>query len=286
MEHKLIKSKEYCFAGSRFHTPADMVTFESAEDIYEYIKDSPTDMVSHQEVESGFNLHEWPDVLDMLHTGYSEGAAELDATLETLTKGIGEQDRDVWNMDVSGDFIDIGEYMTGSPECFMKQETIKEFGELVKIRVNVTFLAGVTTTTILNRGAVAMALVDAISKTNPVELEIILCSKSASTHSPSHLIDVRYKTTMEGGYSRDLVAFMLTHPDYMRRCGFAVRELIYPNGVAMGYGSSTDLSKQEQAEGIYFPCLHDNRDYKTMGKAIEKFKELLAPYVSDTAALG
>ena len=281
MEHKVIKGPS--------KNPIDRLTFESAEDIHSFIKDSPVETSASTSspcaTSSGFNLHDWDTVLNMLHTGYSEGAAQLDTALETLTQGIGEQDKDVWSMDVTGDFVDIGEYMTGSPECFMKQETIKEFGELVKIKVNSCYMGGVSTTEILNRGAVITALVDAIGRTRPVELEI-LCVIGAAGSRPLHDLEVRYRVTLEGGYSRDLMAFMLTHPDYLRRCVFAMEDLVYGMRVSGGRGQVKEISKEEQKDCVYFPGLIGNDGYDTMGKAIEKLKELLKPYVSDTAALG
>lgn len=156
---------------------------------------------------------------------------ELRAEIEDFIKETINAAAHDTHYDVSGNWVDVGRYMNGEPECFgsewqQESSTIQE--RVAKIIVNVSALADVNKDAIFSAGAAAVAAIDICealgkrcevwigsgSKRNGNELQVLVLAKAASQP-----VDI------------DRLSFLFCHAGVLRRLLFSVEhDLGWPPG--------------------------------------------------------
>lgn len=146
--------------------------------------------------------------------------------------------------DVAGNEADIDRYLCGEPE------NMRTFTpSLEKREINVIILPGGTgdidAETFVNRGAAALAVVDALAASGRynVKIKIILgCELKYNYYAWVYNMD------LSKVWSRGLLEFMIVSPAFLRRIGFILRENIVKESSlgGEGYGVSQTLSKLTQ----------------------------------------
>jgi hypothetical protein len=179
----------------------------------------------------------WPEGLEMIQ--------RLTTRLEHITSDLVAKPIVQW--DVAGDFADAGLYATGVPECmgfFAEAEPTKGSGKIVKIRLNSSVSGGVGTGTIMRRGAVACALIDALeSAGRSCEVEI-----ASSTHDGWKVATTVPIKSAGEPLELDRMAYNLAHPSSFRRLMFSAwehlpDEIRHANGYFGGtYGMPTSYT--------------------------------------------
>lgn len=245
------------------------VVFTNPQELLNYIKDTPETNNSHREM-AGFCNYSFADALKMLKSGWPEGIKEVDIKAhEILT--LTQADQSIYQYAVTGDFLDIGAYLSGQPECFLyeSKESIKK--EVVKITCNISASCEISQDTIKNKGAAMLALIDKLYQTHFVELDLIIKSHDCMGYD----ITFKYQVNLKEGYDKDMIAFIICNPAYLRRIYFAICEKITGKNNCRGYGAPRDI---EGMEGIYIPALKSGQqwnDYATLEQSANTVSRLL-----------
>lgn len=189
--------------------------------------------------------------------GWEEGTASIGKLAARITARIGERTK-VEHMvrDVEGEFPDVAAYLDGVPESMIKfeDEDKQLCGRIVRLSVNAATSSGVGAEIIARRGAVVVALADAIERSG--HLAEITFRMDAVCYSKDMAIQATVKKTDEP-LNIARVAFALAHPAMFRRMNFAVMEtcpeakLLHcdKNG---SYGSPRETPEKLRGE-IHFP---------------------------------
>lgn len=146
---------------------------------------------------------------------------------------------------VAGNYIDIGNYISNDPECFITKEYDEnnKNGKIITIVCSISFSAAISPQTIIQRGAMICALIDAIEYAG-YRAEVI-CNDASSKYASNRdgadkdrgwfEIDVTIKKANQA-LNRIELAFCLAHPAMLRRIMFSVAEIEGWSDFAANYG--------------------------------------------------
>ena len=188
----------------------------------------------------------------------------------------GDADRYNVAFDVSGDFIDVGAFLTGEPECWGYTEVSTVPVRKVDIIVNLTASAGVSAKQMKQRGIAIAALIDNLRKRHEVTLKAVFVARGGT--GTKHAL-AEFQIDTKRLYSPDLLYFYLAHPGFFRKVGFRVLEIaeeIY----SCGMNTPAELkagADYDPANTIYFESLHLDHKYKWADQ--EKIAEQMAALV-------
>ena len=192
-----------------------------------------------------------------------------------------EEERTGEIRDVTGEYFDVADYLSGEPEVFRRDE----YGErkpVVPVYVNFSMHCDISTEVIKNRGIAITALCDELSKSGfIVDLNVV------------HAVEYgagKYYTKIKlqnDPLDIDTLAFCVANPMCLRRLWFALLENVTDQSSCGGYGSPREYDLQEIFDtglsGFYFTSsLHrtfDSYNYSSLRFAkdhvlgmIDKFK--------------
>lgn len=201
-----------------------------------------------------FGTHSWDDALALARAGWPEGTNKVRGIVGTLTQDLfTEVMRPTPRQDVTGQWFDPGLVAEGIPECCYEWTEVRESGPAIKIVVNGCVSAGVSTDTIMNRGAAVCAFVQALELAgrqsevwlgiNSDNYDIHICIKRAD--SPLQL---------------DQLTFALAHPAVLRRLAFSHWECdgMPAAHAGSGYGRVMDSSLKGD---VVLPSAHLSKWY-------------------------
>jgi hypothetical protein len=162
----------------------------------------------------------------LLAKGWPDGAARIARLRDKLNVVVREaaasRVRDtVWG--VEGEWCDVGRIAIGEPECCARvdSEGDGETGRVVTLRYNAAVSGSVSTTAIEARGVAVLAAVDLIEASG-VRCEVIY-SQGSRGMGPNLECNVVVKAA-DTPVDLDRLAFVLVHPSFFRRIGFAFLE--------------------------------------------------------------
>lgn len=198
---------------------------------------------------------DFPDAVRLARDGWPEGRKAVSEITERLNNLIGESllKPDVF-FDVAGDFVEMGRFVTGEPEC-MGQFTETEMphqGRIVRVVYNYATSCDITAESMVKRGAATVALIDALEGCGrQCEVWAVL-SVSGCRSTYECVVPVKRAGEM---VEIDRMAFILAHPAMLRRLTLSIEEheaedirtrFGFDDG---GYGTPCDQTKFEQGEG-------------------------------------
>ena len=184
--------------------------------------------------------------------------------------------------DVTGEYFDVADYLSGEPEVFRRDE----YGErkpVVPVYANFSMRCDISTDVIKNRGIAITALCDELSKSGfIVDLNVV--------HAVSYSGKYYYtKIKLQNDpLDIDTLAFCVANPMCLRRLWFALLENVTNDRSCGGYGSPREYDLQEIFDtglsGFYFTSSGHNvfrsGNYSSLENAkthvlamIEKFKD-------------
>ena len=151
-----------------------------------------------------------------------------------------------------GHSVDVGSYLSNDPECFFSQEYEKRNypGRIFKLVVSVAFSAAISPETIIQRGAMICALVDAIEYAGH-RVEVV-CNDAQSANdykreynSQNWWFEV-FVTIKKANQPLDMsdLAFCLAHPAMLRRFMFSAMELNGWSDCFSNYGYPAKASEK------------------------------------------
>ena len=125
---------------------------------------------SNRESRNNYNLKwsgglTWEEAKAMAISGWHEGMSEVDKYRAKILPIIAEKvlrPQQVYS--IAGYCVDVGSFLANEPECFIAREYEERNypGRIYKIVCSISFSAAITPETIIQRGAMICALVDAI----------------------------------------------------------------------------------------------------------------------------
>jgi hypothetical protein len=127
--------------------------------------------------------------------------------------------------DVTGDFLDVGAFVSGEPECFGFWDTANgnRKDKFITITVTSGFSWQVAESDIVKRGAAILSLVD-ILETNGVRCrvisEVIMQDKSDESRLQMSVVVKDFQDSLD----LEKIAFSIVSPAFLRRFFFAIVE--------------------------------------------------------------
>ncbi len=164
--------------------------------------------------------------------------------------------------------IDIGAYCAGEPEVWIQEHVRHVDGvgnRVLSVAYNISAEASVPRSVIMQRGALAVAMVQALETAGfSVELSVVsgaglLCGKPKGTFHFDYAIRVK---DSDQPINTDRVAFAIMHPSMLRRVGFAITERVMAhdrmasNLYSQGYGNPANLSWKDYHGDVYLGPLY------------------------------
>ncbi len=189
---------------------------------------------------------DWNESKRLALMGWQKGLVEIDkfqAKVNELITSKIVRHKPIYA--VAGNYIDIGNYLSNDPECFVAKEYDEnnQKGKIITIVCSISFSAAISPETIIQRGAMVCALIDAIEYAG-YRAEVICnetSSKFASNRDGNNKergwfeIDVVIKKANQP-LNRIELAFCLAHPAMLRRVMFSVAEIEGWSDFTYGYG--------------------------------------------------
>lgn len=249
-------------------------------EVYRHTFDSWQSFVSHCEKHShmvGSLSHSWlhatvEEITDMAENGWEEGIKEAlplarAAVAHIEQNALVERAEATW--DVTGCEVDMGRYMSGTPECMIEYEPfqISTVGRVVTLVASIGALALYTTEQMLRKGAAVVALAIALEETQH-SVEIWLDSTVARDHTARRYLGST-RVLLKGATDRldaKTIALALGHPSTLRYWVFADR-WSFPSewrnrlDIASGSMGCSQDPIEDKVEGtIYMPSLNQDRN--------------------------
>lgn len=189
--------------------------------------------VKHQSSRKSEMGSEWAgsrsyeEAMELATKGWHKGAEDIATMSRPVIDGLTSIiERPVYNFDVEGQSLDIGQYLNGDPECFVRQsvENVEGWGvQHLRIVYNQSVSAAVDAETLLSRGSLVVALVEALEFAGRrVELWVGASINFGNGQSEMY---TRVKRS-EGELDLPMLAFSVAHPSAFRRLMFAGIELL------------------------------------------------------------
>jgi hypothetical protein len=196
----------------------------------------------------------WEQAKSMAIRGWIGGMNEIEKYRAKLLPIIAEKvlrPQQIYSL--SGYNIDIGSFLANEPECFIAREFEERNypGRIYKIVCSISFSAAIQPETIIQRGAMICAMIDAIEFAG--HRAEVICN-DASTISDSKEfregkrkehgwfeVSVTIKKSTQPLEITDL-AFCLAHPSMLRKLMFSVAEIVGWSDFAHAYGYPAEAS--------------------------------------------
>lgn len=258
------------------------IVFENTEEILEYLKSGvPEGSHGKTYYNPSFCDKDYQTCVEFLKKGWNEGAEKSSEILGSLETKLSETtvEKQDYQSDVSGDFFDVGVFLTGNPECWFNPVTVPTKQEEVKIKVNISSPYYVTIEQIYNRGACVLAVIDRLREKYFVNLEIIMSIHRVNTTKKDKDIDIVLKIDTNNLYSKSMLAFCLVHSGYLRRICFAIMEKHFGKNHLDRYGKTRDIDETETA--IYFQRIKHN-SFLTVEQSASQVQEIIENYNANT----
>lgn len=157
----------------------------------------------------------------MARIGWPEGAARAQKLLKSLQLPPFEETHSVTQNDVTGSYVDVGEYVQGVPECMVDFREDTRKARFLSIRVSGVMACAIPAEEAMNRGVCIAAIVDAL------ESRGIRCDVSLVFLNRRPRGTVEYTVSLKRAtdpLNLDVIAFGVAHPACFRRLVFGAYE--------------------------------------------------------------
>lgn len=153
-----------------------------------------------------------------------ERVQKIRAKIATAVQSLVSRRAESIGYDVFGEYVDVGRFLTGEPECFGVRVSDNSISNrVVRVNVNIGVSGSVSHSAIFSRGAVAIAAIDVIESSG-VRVEVYGVHGSVKCDgSKLHETHVLLKSANQP-LDIDRLVFALCHPSSLRRLCFSVLE--------------------------------------------------------------
>lgn len=264
-----------------------LLEFDDILDLVEYSESGPQDGYSRCNAEKRvkFSGGTWEDAVKQAKTGNPELVKSFFDGVNVLNAMI-EEEKCGEMRDVTGEYFDVAEYLSGEPECFRRDE-MGERRQVVPVYANFAMNWRVSNEVIRNRGCGIIALCDELFRSGfIVDLRLVQCARGDWGD-----FDGKYYTSVKVGLDPldlDTAAFIVANPLCHRRIFFGMLEHVLNKSECGGYGTPDEYDLSDLFDsglsGFYFVSSNHSRffssNYRTLEatkrhvlKMIDEFKE-------------
>lgn len=212
-------------------------------------------------------------------------AVELNMKADELLDMIQKHEEFEPRYDVTGEMVDVGTFLDGTPECMIDFPLEDVQSRKVKLYFDMTVSWKVSQETIINRGAAVLALLDYFKSQN-IETELIMFTNGGYRLDDGKLFNVclSVRIDTENGYSRSMLNYMLTDPSYLRICHYGIQANSIDSKNHYGRLNEILYSKKNRpcfSDGILVDMIQDSdcklkRNWSTTEYAIKNVKDIIA----------
>lgn len=245
--------------------------FDGLLDFAEYADGVSKQNFSKNNMENRWSGGTFEDAMRHARTGNPELVKNLFEDVRIL-EGLLEEDGLMTVRDVIGDYFDVGEVISGEPECWRREEYALQ-KPVIPVFASFGMNGRIDKDVIMNRGAAIVALVDSLEKQGFI---IDLHLESSTRYAMTRYYDsIKIKTDP---IDLDAMAFIIANPLCLRRLKLAVLERVTGKktcqgghyGFPINYDTSRILTDSELS-GFYFTCSNNSNfsenNYKTLEAA-------------------
>ena len=228
-----------------------MMYGESVADVMHWLTQTPRKWSNNASSDAGnaksktWDLNAgWAGAETMAKDGWSEGAKDLDARLQTIMPSAGRQAR--WGYSPAGSSVMVGRFLAGHPNN-MRTRRRKQAGSapVYHIVINGNASCMVNGEQMKNFGCAMVGLIDRLENTGKrVMVDIMYALKEGEAR---YSCGWNVKKASEPVNLADL-AFALAHPAAFRRIGFAMIERGPSRDANSGYGYCADICELDMPD--------------------------------------
>lgn len=200
------------------------------------------------------------EATELAEVGWPEGLAKAEAMRAQLCGVIGSRsERPRLSRSVAGFAPCVPAALAGDPESMFSTRKImvSSFGKVVTIVYNNCVSAGISADVLMLRGAICLALVDALEACG-FRCEIqIGCGFSSLGETPRREIYLTLKEP-DSVINSDTLAYWLVHPAAFRRIVIAITRNVWAEGcarIAPSIGAPSDIQPERKGD-IYLNDAH------------------------------
>ena len=255
--------------------------FSDIIDFAEYAEAIPDHYNAKEEEDTEWAGGTWQEALAQARTGNPELVKQLFDGVNVINAMI-EEEKIGEIRDVTGEYFDVADYLSGEPEVFRRDE----YGErkpVVPVYASFSMNCNISNDIIRNRGCAIVALCDELARSGfIVDLNLV--------HAAGYR-NRKYLTKIHVGIDPldlDTVAFIIANPLCQRRLWIAAMERYTNDPHPGGHGSPTEYDLSEifntGLSGFYFVSsghhLFSGSNFRSLEtakdhvlKMVERFKE-------------
>lgn len=207
--------------------------------------------------------HTWEQAMELAREGWIDGVNLLAGIASQFEMVRGAKAiRSKMHHSIIGFNPDVGAFCSGEPECMFHNEPsiVEAAGRIVKIVVNGTASAGVESHSLIRRGVIICALIDALEFAG-YSAEVVLFNSCKDNRGGAERNGFSVPLKLSGeALEMDRLVFAIAHPAMLRRLGFAVwsqnRAFVAAQKVGGGhFGIPCDAEGEEQGD-LYINTSH------------------------------
>lgn len=204
--------------------------------------------------------------VEIARKGWAEGAAEalkIRASVEAAVRDLINARSTTYSYDVAGEFVDVGRFLSGEPECFGIE--FNDGGSIarpvVKIVANLAASGSVSPQSLFIRGAAIVAAIDILEALGRRVEAWVAKGSTKSRRGGEHVHETHVLVKRaDQPLDVDRLAFAIAHPACLRRLCFSIMEqhghlpnstwphrvTVEGDAIVTGHARrSTDFSKRE-----------------------------------------
>lgn len=262
-----------------------LLEFTGITDFVEYCQAVPGDNKSKIDDNDAWRGGTFDDAVEQAMRGNPELVNNIFNGVNVINAMI-EQEKVGEIRDVTGEYFDVADYLSGEPEVFRRDEYVDR-KPVVQVYANFSMHSDISVETIINRGCAIIALCDELCSSGfIVDLHLVHAVRPAFL---DHFKE-KYYTNIKVGIDPldlDTAAFIIANPLCLRRLWFAMLERATNCSNCKCYGSPIEYDLSEIFDtglsGFYFVSsthnLYHDFNYSSLESAkshimkmIEKFK--------------
>lgn len=269
-----------------------LYTFYGIGDYVDYANDNPyvgSESASRKNTRGAIEFAggTYEDAVEQAKTGNPELVNSFYDGVESLNAMI-EQDGMAYYRDVTGEFFDVGDYLSGEPECWWRNDEFSGKRQVVPVYANFAMHCGISNKIILNRGCAIVALCDMLQRLGfIVDLNVVHAVRDSWIYSGQKYYEkVVVKTDP---IDLDLLAFLVANPLFNRRLQFSALENYTKREHPDGYGTPIEYDLPDifdtGVSGFYFTSSNHSvfkeSNYNTLEHAKEHVLAMIGEFAKD-----
>jgi len=250
------------------------ISFDGTLDIMRYIEGGSKEATSQTFNDDSFCKYSWSDSIDSFSRGWTE-SEKIKINADAINM-MGDFVGSSTEYGVTGDFLDVGTYLSGVPECWGNMVEEPKAMKKARILIDITTNSRTPGRYIENRGSAVIAMIDSLRNSGHY-LEITIAIKSRNI-SYADNISIEIATTFEtdNSYSRDALAYYVAHPGMLRRVGMAVMEKYTGKDDLGSYGTAADLDPA--GYDIVLEPIHKKGNWSTIESSRKEIESIVKNY--------